>query len=52
MRHLVYPNLLGTKKLKKKAWGDLHHNVNISPSTRVIFEDYIKRVKEVVDAVD
>ena len=37
-------------KLGRKTWGDSHHIVNLRPSTRVTFDDYIQRVKDVVDA--
>ena len=37
-------------KLKKKIWGDSHHSVNLHLSNRVMFEEYIDRLKEVVDS--
>ena len=37
-------------KPRKKPWGDSHHIVNMLPSTRVPFDEYIERVKDVVDA--
>ena len=37
-------------KLKKKTWRDSHHRVNIRPSKNVLFEEFIDRVKEVVDS--
>ena len=39
-------------KLRKKPWGNSHHIVNLRPSTRVPFDKYIERVKDVVDARD
>ena len=39
-------------KLRKKTWGDSHHILKLHPSTRVPFDDYIERVKDVVDAGD
>ena len=35
-------------KLRKKTWGDSHHIVNLGPYTRVPFDEYIERVKDVV----
>ena len=39
-------------KIRKNVWGDSHHLVNLRPSTRVPFTEYVTRVKEVVDAGD
>ena len=39
-------------KLGKKSRGNYHHIVNLRPSTRVTFDEYIERVKDVVDAGD
>ena len=39
-------------KLRKKPWGDSHHIVNLRPYTRVPFDEYIERVKDVMDAVE
>ena len=36
-------------KLRKKTWGDYQHLVNLGTSTRVPFDEYIERVKDVVD---
>ena len=41
-----------TLQTKGKTWGDSHYSVNLNTSTRVLFEEYIERVKDVVDAVD
>ena len=39
-------------KPRKKTWCESHDKVNPCPSTRVPFNEYIKRVKEVVDTGD
>ena len=39
-------------KLRNKTWGDSHHILNLRPYTRVPFDGYIERVKDVVDAGD
>ena len=36
----------------RKNWGDFHHFVNLRPSTRLPFYDYIEKVKDVMDAWD
>ena len=48
----VYQITQALNKLKKKTWGDSHHSVNLRPSTRVSFEEFIEKVKAVVDAGD
>ena len=39
-------------KLRKKTWCESYNKVNPCPSTRVPFNEYIERVKDVVDARD
>ena len=39
-------------KIKENVWAHSHHLVNLRPSTRIPFSQYILRVKDVVDAGD
>lgn len=39
-------------KIKQDVWQDSHHQVNLRPSTRVPFAEYIVKVKDVADAAD
>ena len=39
-------------KPRKKPSGNYHHIVNLLPSTWVPFDEYIEKVKDVVDAGD
>ena len=39
-------------KLRKNTWLESHNKVNLCPSTRVPFKEYIEIVKDVVDAGD
>ena len=39
-------------KLRRKTWGNSRHIVNLRPSTQVPFDEYIEKVKDVMDAGD
>jgi hypothetical protein len=44
--------LQALNKIRKIIWGESHHLVHLCPSNRIDFTEYVKRVKDVVDAGD
>ena len=45
-------NFTGIKWTKKQTWGNSQYIVNLRPYTQFRFDDYIEKVKDVVDAGD
>ena len=50
--HFIYRTTQALNKLRKNTWCESHNKVNLCLSTIVPFNEYIERVKDVVDSGD